>query len=216
MPVSDFLHLFKNKFSLILFSSILSAAAVLGYLTIFIQDEYRAATDLYVLLQDSQDGSGVSNQSMNASQMLTVDFSNILMSDVVIEDVQEHLTDLDLSNFDVSIESTSTTRFLSIVVKGKSPDDALRVSRQFAVSGIDMANELFDTQVAEILETSSNDDLPCGPNRPLITLTSFLLSFVIFTSLLFLKILWQDIILSRKSTVFEDLNLLILGSVPKF
>ena len=119
MTLLELLQLVHKHLKLVIFlplaCAIVAAVASFG----FMPDTYTATTSMYVLTKAENAQGSVSNADLSASQMLTNDVASLIKSDRVLKDTAASLNMESLSGYDITVESETTTRVLSVSVEGK-------------------------------------------------------------------------------------------------
>ena len=137
---------------------------------------YTASVSMYVLTKAStSDEQGtVSNSDLAASQMLTSDVATIIKSDRVSADTAEALNMSSLDDYKISIDSSTTTRVITLSVVGPTPDSAAAVANQVAVTTDAIAQQVMNVESINVIDQASAPPSPSGPPRLMYTAVAFL------------------------------------------
>ncbi|MGI6218011.1 MAG: YveK family protein [Coriobacteriales bacterium] len=182
----------------------------------FLPDEYTSNVSIYVLLKsDSSSSQSVSDTDLTASQMITNDVATLIESDRVKDDAAEALNLDNLDDFDISVESSSNTRIITVSVTGDDPDSVALVASQIATTTDKIARNVMDVKAINVIDQASVPTEPSGPNRILYTVLAFLLGLFVAIA----AVVIADVSNTRVRSAEEASELLnglpIIGRIPR-
>lgn len=179
----------------------------------FLPNEYTASTSVYVLSKSSDTENSISNTELTASQMLTNDVAELITSDRVESDTARAVGLSSLDDFDISVESSTSTRVITISVTGKDAEGAAKVANGLAQDVSAVAQEVMNVQSVNVIDEAVAPSSPSGPNRILYTIVAFLVGlFVVIVVVVILDSLNTRV---RSSEEAEQLiGLPVIGRIP--
>ena len=124
-----------------IFLPVACAVAVGAYAFLGMPDTYLATTSLYVLTVQSDSNSNLSTD-LTASQLVANDVTSLLNSSRVQKQVAEELGLKDLSDYDISVESTTTSRIIELGVSGTDPKQAAAIANALAEGTAEVSSEV--------------------------------------------------------------------------
>lgn len=149
----------------------LAVAAVVGVVSLIMPDQYTASTTMYVLTKsDSNQSSSSTYSDLSAGQMLSNDVTSILKSKRVSDDVASQLGLDSLSGYNISVDSSTTTRVITLSVTGTDPQATADVANAFVADTSKVAQEVMDVQSVNVVDEAVAPTSPSGPKRGLYTL----------------------------------------------
>ena len=189
--------------------AIAAAVACFG----FMPDTYTATTNMYVLTKAANAQGAVSNADLSASQMLTNDVASLIKSDRVMKDTAAALNMTSLKGYDISVESETTTRVLSVSVEGEDAQSTAIIANGLAKSVSSVAQEVMDVQSVNVIDEASTPETPSGPKRALYTLVAFLGGLFVAVAVVVLR----DMVNTKvrgADDVEELLGMPVVGRIP--
>jgi capsular polysaccharide biosynthesis protein len=179
----------------------------------FLPNEYTASTSVYVLSKSSDTENSISNTELTASQMLTNDVAELITSDRVESDTARAVGLSSLDDFDISVESSTSTRVITISVTGKDAEGAAKVANGLAQDVSAVAQEVMNVQSVNVIDEAVAPSSPSGPNRILYTIVAFLVGlFAVIVVVVILDSLNTRV---RSSEEAEQLiGLPVIGRIP--
>lgn len=214
MTLLELLQLLKRHLMLVIILPIVCAVAMGAYAYLVMPDEYSASTSMYVLAQ-SEDTSQNLQSSLNAGQMITNDVAALISSDRVANDVAEALDLKDLSGYDISVASDSTTRVLTVTVSGGDPATAADIANAIALDVSDVAQEVMEVKSVNVIDHASAPEDPSGPNRTLYVAVALLAGLFIAVAIVVLMDMLNNKV--RNSADAEALlGIPVIGQFPAY
>ena len=192
--------------------TIAAAAVCWGVLA----DEYTASVSMYVLTTtDSSYSDGLSSSDLSASQYLTNDVVTLIESDRVASDAAEELSMSSLAGYELSVESSTDTRVITLSVTGESAQAVAIVANQIAETTNDVAQEIMDVEAVNIIDHASEPTSPSGPNRVLYTAVALLAGIFLAIALIVLIDMTNTRVRSPEEAE-ELLGIPVIGRIPAF
>lgn len=200
---------------LILFTTLVFAAAALAYSMFVAVPKYTSTTKVYVVNQEKSE-KAVTTQDIQLGNFLVKDYKEIILSNKVMTDVIEK-NNLNLSagalSGKVTVDSPKDTRVLSITVQDKDPQVAS-----------DLANSIREVSAAQIKKVTKINDVttmeeaepavaPSSPNIVKNTGLAGAVGFVFICLIVVLKELLDDKV-TRPEDVEEVMDMVLLGVIP--
>ena len=177
MTLLELLGLLRKHLKLVIILPIL-IAVVAGVATAFMADEYTATTSMYVLSQTQTDEEYVSNSStytdLSASQMIANDVATLAESDTLAEDVAVSLGLESIDGYSVSVESSTSTRIITLSVTGADPEVAASIANAYVQNVAASAQSVMDVESVNVVDQATIPESPSGPNRTLYVAVAFL------------------------------------------
>lgn len=164
MTLLELINLMKKQLRLMIFLPVACAAAVGAYAFLGMPDTYLATTSLYVLTEQSDSSSNLSTD-LSASQLVANDVTSLLKSSRVQKQVKEELGLKDLSDYDISVESTTTSRIIEVSVSGTDPEKAAAIANAMADSTAEVSSEVMGVDAVNIVDPAVAPTSPSGPSR---------------------------------------------------
>ena len=177
MTLLELLGLLRKHLKLVIILPIL-IAVVAGVASMFMADEYTAITSMYVLSQTQTDEEYVSNSStytdLSASQMIANDVATLAESDTLAEDVALSLGLESIDGYSVSVESSTSTRIITLSVTGADPETAASIANAYVQNVASSAQSVMDVESVNVVDQATIPENPSGPNRVLYVAVAFL------------------------------------------
>ena len=177
MTLLELLGLLRKHLKLVIILPIL-IAVVAGVASMFMADEYTASTSMYVLSQTQTDEEYVSNSStytdLSASQMIANDVATLAESDTLAEDVALSLGIESIDGYSVSVESSTSTRIITLSVTGADPETAASIANAYVQNVASSAQSVMDVESVNVVDQATIPENPSGPNRVLYVAVAFL------------------------------------------
>lgn len=166
MTLLELINLMKKQLRLMIFLPVACAVAVGAYAFLGMPDTYLATTSLYVLTEQSDSNSNLSTD-LTASQLVANDVTSLLNSSRVQKQVAEELGLKDLSDYDISVESTTTSRIIELGVSGTDPKQAAAIANALAEGTAEVSSEVMGVDAVNIVDPAVAPTAPSGPSRML-------------------------------------------------
>ncbi len=166
MTLFELLGLLRKRLRLVILLPLITCLLV-GVGSLFLPNEYTASTTMYVLSKNAEETNEVTQSDLSVGQMLTNDVTTILRSTRVKNDVAEQLGLENLSDFDLSITSSTNTRVITLAVTGTDPQQATDVANALVADTSEVAAEVMQIQSVNVIDSAAVPMHPSGPRRAL-------------------------------------------------
>lgn len=216
MTLLELIELLKKHLKLVVVLPVACALVMGAYSFLFMRNTYTASTSMYVLVKANTDGTSSSSlySDLNASQMVTNDVATLLDSDRVTNETAADLGLKDLSAYDVSVTSETTSRVINLAVTGTDATGAARVANAMAENVSSIAQEVMDVQAVNVIDEALAPDQPSGPNRPLYVAVAFLAGLFAAVAIVVLADMLNTKIRSQEE-LEELLGVPVIGRIPE-
>lgn len=214
MTLLELLQLLRKHLRLVVLLPLACAVAMALVSVLAMSDTYTAQTDMYVLASSEESSSSALSTDLSASQMLTNDVATLLQSERVMNDAAEHIGLDDLSGYDITVTSETTTRVITLAVTGSDPVGTANVANALADDVSQVAQEVMSVESVNVIDEASTPDEPSGPNRVLYVAVALMAGLFIAVAIVVL----MDIIDTRVRSaedVEELLGLPVIGRIPE-
>lgn len=166
MTLLELINLMKKQLRLMIFLPVACAVVVGVYAFLGMPNTYLATTSLYVLTGQSDTSSNLSTD-LSASQLVANDVTSLLKSSRVKKQVMDEVGLESLSDYDISVESTTTSRIIEVSVSGTDPEKAAAIANAMAESTADVSSEVMGVDAVNIVDPATAPSSPSGPSRML-------------------------------------------------
>ena len=206
--------LLKKAHIIILTGIIVALLAFIGT-KLFITPMYTAETKVYVL--SKSDGSaGVSATDLQVGTYLTKDYTELVKSRTVMEQVIAVLN-LDMKPEElmgmVSVEAATDSRILTISVQSDDPKQAKEIADAVRESVSVQITEIMDADAVNTVEKADLPDAPSSPNTMKNTMLGGILGIILAMGVVVLISILDDTI-KTPDDVERYLGLNTLTSIP--
>ena len=174
MTLLELIDLLKKRIALVIALPILFAAIAAAYCYLVMPNEYTASTSMYVLYTRSDDTVSADSTSLSTSQMIANDVAKLFSSDRIRRETIEATGLESLGEYNVSVESSSNTRVITLRVTGPDPQSAAAVANTMADKVSDIAREVMGVDAVNVLDSAQVPQHPSGPRRNMYVLVSAL------------------------------------------
>lgn len=214
MTLLELLQLLRKHLRLVVLLPVACAVAMALVSVLAMSDTYTAQTDMYVLASSDDSSSSALSSDLTASQMLTNDVATLLQSERMMSRAAEHVGLENLSGYDITVTSETTTRVITLEVTGADPKGTADVANALAEDVSQMAQEVMSVESVNVIDEASTPDEPSGPNRVLYVIVAFMAGLFIAVAIVVL----MDIVDTRVHSaeeVEELLGLPVIGRIPE-
>ena len=172
MTLLELIELLKKRLTLVVALPLAFSLVAAAYCFLFMPNEYTATTSMYVLYSRTD---GVSDSSdLSASQMIANDVARLFKSDRITRETLEATGMETLSGYDVSVESATTTRVITLKVTGPDPQSTAAIANTMAEKVSDIAREVMDVEAVNVLDSAQVPESPSGPRRLMYVAVAFM------------------------------------------
>lgn len=206
----------KRKAILIILAAVVCGSALWGYASFMIQPVYQAKASVYVYSDTVLLEEIVTSQMLSASQQLAETCKVILISDLVLDEVEEKLESqrtAEQMKGNISVSSANGTEILNIYVKDINPKMAKKVANTLLTVFPKEMVRIVKAGDVEVIDYAKTPTVPIAPNVMNYTAAGVLFGFlfscgvIVLRSALFTKIRDEEDL----EAYFEEP---ILGIVP--
>lgn len=166
MTLLELINLMKKQLRLMIFLPVACAVAVGAYAFLGMPNTYLATTSLYVLTGQSDSSTSLSTD-LSASQLVANDITSLLKSGRVQKQVMDQVGLKSLSDYEISVESTTTSRIIEVSVSGTDPEQAAAIANAMAENTAEVSSEVMGVDAVNIVDPAVAPTSPSGPSRML-------------------------------------------------
>lgn len=214
MTLLELFKLLQKHLALVVALPVVLALATAGVSWGLMQNQYTATVPVYVLSSSTGDQSKIQNSDLTASQLMANDIAELATSDIVTERTAEELGMSSLSGYDVSVNSSTTTRVIEISVESGDPQAAATVANKMSEVLSSVAQEVMGVESVNVVDQAKAPEAPSGPNRVMYTAVAFLAGLFLAVAI----VVVMDMVNTRVRTPEEAEELLglpVIGRIPK-
>jgi len=214
MTLLELFKLLQKHLAMVIVLPVVLALATAGVSWGLMQNQYTATVSVYVLSSSSSEQNTIQNSDLSASQLIANDIAELANSDIVAERTAEELGMTSLAGYDISVNSSTTTRVIEISVESGEPAAAATVANKIAEVLSSVAQEVMGVESVNIVDEAKTPEAPSGPNRVMYTAVAFLAGLFLAVAI----IVVMDMVNTRVRTPEEAEELLgvpVIGRIPK-
>lgn len=214
MTLLELFKLLQKHLAMVIVLPVVLALATAGVSWGLMQNQYTATVSVYVLSSSSSEQNTIQNSDLSASQLIANDIAELANSDIVAERTAEELGMTSLVGYDISVNSSTTTRVIEISVESGEPQAAATVANKIAEVLSSVAQEVMGVESVNIVDEAKTPEAPSGPNRPMYTAVAFLAGLFLAVAI----VVVMDMVNTRVRTPEEAEELLgvpVIGRIPK-
>lgn len=214
MTLLELLHLLKKHLRLVVALPVACALAMGLYSLLFMRNTYTASTSMYVLaLNQDTTASNSLSTDLSASQMISNDVSTLLTSDRALAETAEDLALDDLSAYDVSVTSETTSRVIGLTVTGPDPQTAADVANHLVANVSGIAQEVMSIESVNPIDQATAPEAPSGPNRPLYVAVALMAGLFLAVAIVVVEDMLNTKVRGQEE-VEELLGIPVIGRIP--
>ena len=213
MTLLELLKLMRKHLRLVIALPIVCAIAMGLVSFLFMPNTYTASTSMYVLVQSDNTTGATMSTDLSASQMITNDVANLITSDRVTKDTAAALQMNSLDDYDIAVNSETTTRVLTLSVTGQDAQSTAIIANELAKNVSAVAQEVMNVQSVNVIDEAATPESPSGPNRMMYTVVAFLAGLFLAVAIVVL----MDVLNTRvrgAEDVEELLGVPVIGRFP--
>ena len=165
MTLLELFKLLKKHLALVVVLPVVLAIATAGVSWGLMQNQYTATVSVYVLTSSSNEQNTIQNSDLTASQLMANDIAELAGSDIVAERTAEQLGMSSLEGYDISVNSSTTTRVIEISVTTGQAEAASVVANKIAEVLSSTAQDVMGVESVNVVDQAKAPDAPSGPNR---------------------------------------------------
>lgn len=214
MTLLELLHLLRKHLRLVVLLPVACALVMGVYSYLFMRNTYTASTSMYVLAlnQDATASTSLSTD-LSASQMISNDVSTLLTSDRALAETAEDLALEDLSAYDVSVTSETTSRVIGLTVTGPDPQTAADVANHLVANVSGIAQEVMSIESVNPIDQATAPEAPSGPNRPLYVAVALMAGLFLAVAIVVVEDMLNTKVRGQEE-VEELLGIPVIGRIP--
>ena len=190
--------------------------ALIGFAISFfvIAPTYESTTKIYIL--NKNESQNVTYSDMQLGTQLTKDYSELINSRYVLEEVIQKLRlNLDYQGLKekVSVSSPTDTRIVAITVTDKDPVEAMNIANAIRESASNHIGNVMDIDAVNVVESANMPTKKAGPSYLKWTVISGMLGVLLVCAMVLIKYLLDDTIKTSED-VERYLGLSTLAIIP--
>lgn len=214
MTLLELFQLLKKHLQLVIVLPLVCALAMAVASFALMRNTYTAETSMYILANTSESQSqGANYTDLTASQLLANDVARLLESDRVEKDTAAALGLEDLSAYNVSVASETTTRVVTLSVTGPNAEGVADVANEMARQVSIVAQDVQVADSINVIDEAVSPDAPSGPNRPLYVAVALLAGLFLAVAIVVLMDMLDTRVRSSED-VEELLGIPVVGRIP--
>lgn len=210
----EIMGLLLSRWLLILLVGI--TTALIGFAISFfvIAPTYESTTKIYIL--NKNESQNVTYSDMQLGTQLTKDYSELINSRYVLEEVIQKLRlDLDYQGLKekVSVSSPTDTRIVAITVTDKDPVEAMNIANAIRESASNHIGNVMDIDAVNVVESANMPTKKAAPSYLKWTVIAGMLGILLVCAMILVKYLLDDTIKTSED-VERYLGLSTLAIIP--
>lgn len=213
MTLLELLQLLKKHLKLVVTLPLVCAVAAAAVSWLVLPNTYTASVSMYMLTKADSESASISSSDLSASQMLANDVTALVKSDRVLNDTAQALQMTSLKGYDVSVESSTTTRLLTVSVTGESAQSVSIIANKIAEVTDSVAREVMDIRSVNVVDQAVEPSEPSGPPRLMYTAVALLAGLFLAVA----AVVVMDMLNTRVRSAEEAEELLglpVIGRIP--
>ena len=215
MTLLELLHLIRRNLKLVIILPIVCALVAGVYCWGFMADQYTASVSIYAMSKlDAYTDAGTTTSDLSGSQMLANDLAELADNSQLQEQVANNLNMEDLSGYKISVNSSTTSRVMSISVTGASATEAAVIANEMADVMGTTAKDVMDIKAVNVISSAQAPDKPSGPKRPLYVLVALLAGLFVAIAIIVLLDMLNTAVRNEDEAV-ELLGVPVIGRFPE-
>lgn len=215
MTLLELLQLIRCHLKLVITLPLVLALLAAVFCWGFMQNQYTASTSIYALTKlDANTDASTSYTDLTGSQLLANDLAKLAADEQLQKEVAAQLSMEDLKGYDVSVESSTTSRVMSISVTGPSGSTAAVIANKMAEEIGNTAKAVMDVKAVNVVSKAQAPQNPSGPKRPLYVAVAFLAGLFLAIAIIVLMDMLNTRIRNEREAV-ELLGVPVIGRFPE-
>ena len=191
-------------------------AALIGFAISFfvIAPTYESTTKIYIL--NKNESQNVTYSDMQLGTQLTKDYSELINSRYVLEEVIQKLRlNLDYQGLKekVSVSSPTDTRIVAITVTDKDPVEAMNIANAIRESASNHIGNVMDIDAVNVVESANMPTKKAAPSYLKWTVIAGMLGVILVCAIILIRYLLDDTIKTSED-VERYLGLSTLAIIP--
>lgn len=213
MTLLELLHLLRKHLILVVALPIVCAVAMAVVAYGFMANVYTAETSMYVLSQSGEESSSTLQSNLSASQMIANDVASLIESSRVTDATADDLGLEDLEGYEISVQSETTSRVITLSVEGPDPREAADIANAMVANVSEVAREVMNVQSVNVVDEAAAPDQPSGPSRTMYVAVAFLAGLFVAVAVVVLLDMLNTKVRSAED-VEELLGIPVIGRIP--
>lgn len=219
VELKDLLEILKKNWWLILLLTIIGFVTAYFITDRYVTPIYEAKTVLFIGKEDASLGMvGISLGQINADSQLIIDYKQIALTHLVIDEVIKNLAlDMSYNEFrsDVVIETVQESRLFTVGFQYYDPTTAKLVSDELAKQLSITVLEIVGVENIRILDRARVPQSPISPNKAQNAMIGGLLGLIASIAIIILMFLLDDTI-KNEEEIENLIGVTVLGDIPEF
>jgi len=210
----EILGLFLSRWLLILLVGMTTAMIGFAISFFMIDPTYESTTKIYIL--NKNDNQNVTYSDMQLGTQLTKDYSELINSRYVLEEVIQKLhLDLDYQGLKakVNVSTPSDTRIVAITVTDTDPVEAMNIANAVRESASTHIGNVMDIDAVNVVESANMPTKKAGPSYTKWLIGGGMLGVILVCATILVGYLLDDTIKTSED-VERYLGLSTLASIP--
>ena len=215
MTLLELLQLIRRNLKLVVILPVVLALFAAVFCWGFLQNQYTASTSIYALTKlDANTDASTSYTDLTGSQLLANDLAKLADDEQLQKKVASQMDMVDLEGYDVAVESSTTSRVMSISVTGNSASTAAVIANKMAEEIGNTAKAVMDVKAVNVVSPAQAPEEPSGPKRLLYVAVAFLAGLFIAIAIIVLMDMLNTRIRNEQEAV-ELLGVPVIGRFPE-
>lgn len=218
MTLLELIGLLRRNARLVIALPVICAVVAAVYCWGFLPNQYTAEVSIYALTNSlsnqNETATNTDYSDLQSSQLLANDFVELAKNDQLKADVAAKLKLRDLDDYDIDVDSSTTTRVIKLDVTGTDPQKTAQVANTFASQLSKTAKRVMGVEAVNIVNPAEVPQEPSGPSRVLYTLVALIAGLFVAIVIVVIKDMTNTSIRSDED-LEELLALPVIGRFPK-
>jgi capsular polysaccharide biosynthesis protein len=218
MTLLELIGLLRRNARLVIALPVICAVVAAIYCWGFLPNQYTAEVSIYALTNSlnnqNETATNTDYSDLQSSQLLANDFVELAKNDQLKADVATKMKLPDLDDYDIDVDSSTTTRVIKVDVTGTDPQMTAQVANTFASQLGKTAKRVMGVEAVNIVNPAEVPQEPSGPSRALYTLVALIAGLFVAIVVVVIKDMTNTSIRSDED-LEELLALPVIGQFPK-
>lgn len=214
IDLGEVLMVLAAKIPLMLAVGIFTALTAFLISKFLIPASYQSTTKIFIL--NKQENTSVTYSDLQMGTQLTKDYAELISSRFVLEEVIQQLrldTDYEKLKKQITVTTPTDTRIISIMVKDRSPVDAMRIANALREASSVHITNVMDIEAVNVAETADMPTKKSSPSVIKFTAIGGFLGIFLVAAVVIAAYLMNDTIKTSED-VEKYLNLSTLALIP--
>ena len=213
MTLLELLNLVREHLKLVIMLPVVCALITGAVSYLYLPDVYTATASMYVYIQDESSSSTSTSTDLSASQMIANDVATLLTSDRLQSDTAEDLQMSSLSDYTLSVTSSTSTRIITLSVTGQDAASTATIANTLTQNVSTVAQEVMGVESVNAIDEATTPTSPSGPNRIMYIAVAFLAGLFLAVAIVVLMDMLNTKIRSTEE-IEELLGVPVIGRIP--